>query len=162
MNGVDLALVGVLLVFALRGYWRGFFRESFGLLALLGGLAAAMRFTPAGAAMVEPYVSVPVVRDGIAFVGIFVVTHAVVNVIGVLVDRLAGAGLVGRLAGAAVGIGKGGTMLAFVLLFLHLSPLLTALDARIMGSRLAPPLIAVAGDVIRFGLSTAPTEGSPT
>ena len=38
MNTVDLALAFLLAIGALRGYWRGFFRESFGLLAVVGEL----------------------------------------------------------------------------------------------------------------------------
>ena len=38
MNGIDVALVILLLLCGLRGSWRGVFRESFGFAALLLGL----------------------------------------------------------------------------------------------------------------------------
>ena len=47
MNGIDVALVVLLLLCGLRGSWRGFFRESFGFAALLLGLLAALRGSPA-------------------------------------------------------------------------------------------------------------------
>ena len=49
MNIVDVALVVLLLLCALRGTWRGVFRESFGFLSLIGGLWAALRGANAGA-----------------------------------------------------------------------------------------------------------------
>ncbi|HVN84749.1 MAG TPA: CvpA family protein [Candidatus Binatia bacterium] len=160
MNPVDLAGAAVLLLFALRGYWRGFFRETFGLLALFGGLAAAARFAAPLALRLEPYAALPVVREGLAFVGVFVVVHATVTLAGYVVHRLAGAsaqGVSNRLAGVVVGAGKGGALLAFVLLFLHLFPLMRTLDARLAESRLAPPLITTAGAVIRFAVDEAAT-----
>ncbi len=162
MNIVDVILAIVLAIFALRGYWRGFFRESFGLLALFGGIAAAMRFATEGAELLEPYLSLPIVREGISFVAIFVLCHAVVTLFGVLLDRLASAaslGLANHAVGALVGAAKGAGLAAFVLLFLHLFPLMATLDARISESRLAPPLITAAGNVVRFGLDTAPQPG---
>lgn len=161
MNPVDLAAGIVLALFALRGYWRGFFREAFGVLALFGGLAAAMRFSAAAAIRLEPYASLPVVREGVAFVAIFVMTHATATLIGYLLHRLAGAAALGwanRLAGVAVGAGKGGALVAFVLLFFHLFPLMRTLDARLMESRLGPPLIAAAGHVIRSGIAGESAE----
>ena len=157
MNPVDLAVGFTLGIFALRGYWRGFFRESFGVLALLGGLAAAMRLSPGLSQRLEPYAALPVVREGTAFVGTFVATYCVTTLIGYALHRLAGGaayGLANRLAGVAVGAGKGGALLAFVLLFLHLFPLIGTLDTRLMESHLAPPLIAAASNVIRFGVGS--------
>jgi len=166
MNSVDLALIILLAVCALRGYWRGFFRESFGLLALVGGVAAALRLTSLGAALLQQHVPLPQpVETGLAFVLIFVVVHTVVNLIGVVLDRLAGALFlrgVNRLAGAAFGIGKGAAILGFVLLFLHLFPVVPDLDGHIMTSTIGRPLVTAAGNVIRLGLTNAGQPDSPS
>ncbi|MBI1818621.1 MAG: CvpA family protein [Deltaproteobacteria bacterium] len=163
MNTLDLALAAVVALFALRGFWRGVFRESFGLLALFGGLFAALEFAASGAEVLEHYVTQPVVREATAFVAIFVVTHGVITIVGVVLDRVAGGGLVSSLAGVAIGAGKGAVLLAFVLLFVHLFPLAPSIDARIMESRLGPPLIGVAGSVMQVGLGVAPaTSTNPT
>ena len=129
------------------------------MLALFGGLAAAMRLSPGLSQRLEPYAALSVVREGVAFVGIFVTTYCVATLIGYVLHRLAGAAADGwpnRLAGVAVGAGKGGALLAFVLLFLHLFPLIRTLDARLTDSRLAPPLITAASNVIRFGDASEP------
>ena len=41
MNRIDVVLAIVLLLFAVRGFWRGFSREFFGFVGLIGGLAIA-------------------------------------------------------------------------------------------------------------------------
>jgi len=155
MNGVDVALALVLIVYALRGYGRGFFRESFGVLALIAGVAAALRLTAFGAGMLQAHASLPpVAQTGVAFVGIFVVVYTLVNLIGILFDRLAGTSrlwVINGLAGALLGIVKGSVLLAAALLFLHLLPFVPTADARIMGSAIARPLVAAASDVLRPG-----------
>ncbi len=159
MNSVDLTLSVLLVVCALRGYWRGFFRECFGLLALIGGMVAAVEFAGAGAGLLQERFRIPVPVDvGVAFVLIFVIVHTSVNLVGVLLDRLAGALFlrgVTRLAGAAVGAGKGVAVLAFLLLFLHLFPLVPTLDEQIMRSTIGRPLVTAAGSVARLGLHDA-------
>ncbi len=159
MNGVDLALGILLSVCALRGYWRGFFRETFGLLALIGGVAAAVECAPLGAPMLQQYVRLPAAVDaGLAFVAIFVIVHTGINLVGVLLDRLTGAlflrGL-NRLGGAVLGAGKGAAVLGLVLLFLHLFPVVPELDGQIMSSTIGRPLVSAAGNVIRLSLQSA-------
>ena len=43
MSGIDAALAVLLLLCALRGFWRGFLRECFGFAGLALGLVVAMR-----------------------------------------------------------------------------------------------------------------------
>lgn len=165
MNGVDLALAFLLMLCALRGYWRGFFRESFGLLALVGGIAAAIKFASLGAGMAQHHLRLPPPVDaGVAFVAIFVAVHTGVNFIGVLLDRLTAALFlrgINRLAGAALGAGKGATVLGLILLFLHLFPVVPELDGQIMSSAIGRPLVNAAGNAVRYGLqSTAQPDTS--
>jgi membrane protein required for colicin V production len=159
MNPIDVALAFLLLLCALRGYWRGFFRECFGLLALITGIIAAVRLTAPGAALLQQYARLPApVQTGLSFVVIFVVVHTVVNLVGVLLDRLAAALFlrgINRVAGAALGTAKAAVVLSFVLLLLHLFPVVPSLDGHIMTSTLGRPLVTAAGNVVRLGLQTA-------
>lgn len=159
MNAVDLALLFLLLLWALRGYWRGFFRESFGLLALVGGIGMAIQFAALAAGVLQQRFRIPPPVDaGVAFVTIFVVVHTLVNLIGALLDRLASALFlrgINRLAGAAFGAGKGAAILGLVLLFLHLFPIVPELDGHIMSSVIGRPLVNTAGDAVRFALQSA-------
>jgi len=165
MNSVDVALLLILVAFALRGYWRGFFRESFGVLAMIAGVAAALQFTTWGVGMVQDRVPVPPAwQTGMMFVGIFMVVHAVVSLIGVVIDWFAGASRlwgINRFGGALLGVAKGSGILAVVLLFLHLFPVVPTADSHIMGSAVARPLVEVASDLLRLGVRGAQV-GAPS
>ena len=164
MNGVDLALAFLLAIFGLRGYWRGLLREGFAFLALVAGVTAAFRSTAMVAAEVDRYVSLPAaLQAGAAFVMVFVMVHVSVNLFGVLLDHLVGthvAGWFNRLIGAAAGVGKGVAVLAFVLLFLHLFPVFRGLDERVMRSKIGPPLVGAASNVIRSGVAPTLQSGA--
>lgn len=164
MNLVDLALVVLLLLCALRGFWRGVVRESFGFAAFVAGLLAALRFAePLGGSLQswEMLAALPdAARVGGAFVAVFLLVSAAVNLVGFVLDRLLGGGVLralGRVAGGIFGVAKGAAVLAFVLLFFHLFPFVGGLDERLAGSRLAPPLIAAADGLLRGNWSS---EGS--
>src|SRR5437867_2011572 len=93
MNRIDLALLLVLGLAALRGWWRGFFRESFGILALVGGIMAAFRFTPNGVQMLKSVTvsAAPLaVQAGAAFVLIFFAVYTTANLCGWVFERLFG------------------------------------------------------------------------
>jgi membrane protein required for colicin V production len=163
MNAMDVALVVLLLLCALRGFWRGFFRESFGFLGLILGLVCALRFGEAAAAfLAESFPAATVLpttgRLGVAFVAMFVLVQGVLNLLGLLLDRMLGSLALRRasaVAGALFGLAKGGAVFAFLLLFLHVFPILPGIDQRILESRLAHSLVTIAGSVVRAGLPAA-------
>lgn len=156
MNLVDLALTVLLLLCAIRGFWRGFIRESFGFVAFIAGLLAALRFAePAGQWLHgwEELAGLPdAARVGGAFVLIFLLVSASINIVGFVLDRLLGTGLlfsIGRVGGGIFGAAKGAVVLSFVLLFLHLFPFVRGFDDRVAGSRLAGPMISAADNLLR-------------
>ena len=154
MNPVDVALMVLVGFFVLRGFWRGFFRESFGFLALVAGIFCALEFTGAVIGRL-PEVGDLLGTTGpmVVFVGIFVLVHTVINLVGLLLDRIANSLLfrtVSRLTGGAFGAFKGAAVSAFVLLFLHLFPVSSNLDRQIRESQFARPLVDVATTVLRY------------
>jgi membrane protein required for colicin V production len=161
MNLVDLALTVLLLLCAIRGFWRGLIRESFGFAAFLVGLLAALRFAdPVGQSLQswEILAALPdAARVGGAFVIIFLLASAAINVLGFALDRLFGRGLLRGVGGGIVGVAKGAAVLSFVLLFFHLFPFVRGLDDRLAGSRLARPMISAADNLLRSNWSS---EGS--
>lgn len=156
MNGIDVALVVLLLLCALRGSWRGIFRESFGFAALIVGLLAALRGADAGATWLSSHAWAEELNGpaliGAAFVAIFLVVSALVNLLGVATDQFLGRGVLqlpSRIGGALFALGKGAAVLAFLLLFLQLFPVMPAVEQQISASRLAQPLLTAAGSALR-------------
>jgi len=158
MNGIDVALVVLLLLCGVRGSWRGVFRESFGFAALLVGIWAALHGADAGAAWLAGRVPAadtnPTVLLGAAFVGCFLLVGTLVNLLGVACDQLFGRGplrIPSRVAGALFALGKGAAVAAFTLLFLQLFPVVKGLDRQILDSRIARPLVSSAEAALRSG-----------
>lgn len=168
MNGIDVALVVLLLLCALRGSWRGVFRELFGFAALLAGLAAALRTADLVASRLAVY---PLASDlsasallGVAFVAVFLVVSTVVNLIGVAFDQLFGRGALripSRVVGALFATAKGAVTLAIVMLFVHVFPVAPALEQQIATSRLARPMVSAAGAALRAGWRDGAAESRP-
>ncbi len=68
LRPVDYILIGVVVLFAAKGCWRGFFRESLGLVAIFAGALAVIIFAEALAAYaVERFV----ISDEIARIGAY-------------------------------------------------------------------------------------------
>jgi membrane protein required for colicin V production len=167
MNAIDIGLIAVLLLCALRGSWRGFFREAFGFVALIGGLLAALRFADAAAAWlgtVAPVTDVnPVAVLGAAFVGVFLVVSTVINLLGVAMDQVFGRGALripSRVTGAVFAAAKGAAVAACALLFLQLFPVVKGLDRKILDSRLARPLVSAAEATLRSEWHSGPAQGA--
>ena len=164
MNVVDAAVAAVVAIAGLRGYWRGFLRELFGLLAIGAGIVAAVKWSGEVSALLGNAVPGPqVIREALAFVAVFVGAHVAVNLTGLLLDRLAAALLlrgVNRFVGLLFGAAKGAAVVAVVLLFVHLFPPLASLDEQVMTSSMGRPLVAAATAVLRFGLPPQPNSKS--
>lgn len=165
MTAPDVLLLCFVALAALRGFWRGFFREAFGLLGLVGGLATAVWLTPWVEASIDRLFRLPPpIPAGVAFVGIFVCVHTAMSALGAVADWLRGVG--GRrwlqgLGGACLGAGKGAVLVAFVVLFLHLFPVLPGLDTRLRESTVAQHLMSAAAKAVRTGwaVGVAPETG---
>jgi uncharacterized membrane protein required for colicin V production len=168
MNGIDVALVVLLLILALRGSWRGIFRESFGFTALVVGLLASLRYADAGATWLSSYawaseLSGPALV-GTAFVAIFLVVSALINLAGVVCDQLFGRGALqvpSRVGGVLFALGKGAAVLALILLFLQLFPVVPGIDRQIAGSRIARPMVSAAGAALRAAWRAGAAENRP-
>jgi membrane protein required for colicin V production len=151
VNQVDALLLVLLVPFALRGYWRGFCRESFGLAGFVGGVMVAITE--------GPWLSDRLIARGlvqgetallVAWATLFVATFIVAALAGRLTERLARAlflGGVNRVAGLVFGCAKGAAILAFALLVVeHAAP---AARASIDASRVGRPLTQLATRVLQ-------------
>ena len=163
MNQVDALLLVLMAPFALRGYWRGFCRESLGLLGMLGGAwAAATGCVRVGAALAARHLVPPLAARPVAFAAIFVGTIVAANLVGLTCDRLARALLLGgvnRAAGVVFGAAKGAAVLGFALLLAERLVSSPAFAEEVAGSTLGRPLVQLAARVLDISRGRAARAG---
>ena len=164
MNPLDALLLILLIPFAFRGYFRGFCRETLGLVGLFGGVFAAAAVGPGRApALGARHVLPAVAAWPIAWAAIFLAAFVLAALAGRIADGLARALLLGgvnRVAGALFGCAKGAAVLGFALLLSEQLVSSTSLTKAIAASRLGRPLAEIAGSVVHRGrqLGAAPGE----
>ncbi|HMF49708.1 MAG TPA: CvpA family protein [Candidatus Saccharimonadales bacterium] len=156
MNWVDLIVLIVLVLFALRGFLRGFFREIFSLAGLIAGFMLAAAYERSASAFIASYWQMsPLVLQGVAFVAIFFSVYFLLSLIGWLLHRsekLLFLKTVNRAGGIAIGMGKGVAVAALAVFFLSSSLWLPqAAREKFIGAYSVPPLSRLADNLIRLG-----------
>jgi len=110
MTGLDLLIVGLVLVLTLRGVWRGFINDLSGLLGLLLGYLFAGPLAKRVEPFLEAFVEGPSLREGVAYyLSLFVIYLAVVFLgkLATGLSKLVLLGWLNRLLGALSGFTKG-------------------------------------------------------
>jgi membrane protein required for colicin V production len=143
MNPTDAILLLVLIVAAVRGAVRGFLAETFGLLAIVLGLAGGALLAPALAEFLgaKLHLASPLLEVA-AYVGGFFALHLPVLLLGILLGgvwKRGLAGVVNRAGGLVVGSLKWTLVLALFLVALDAAAGRDALPGR-DASRLAAVL----------------------
>lgn len=168
MTIVDPILLILFFLFALRGYFKGLFRESFALVGLVVGFMVAVRYDDRVAALLTNswHYSIIVLKAG-AFIALFFAVYFASSLMGWLLNRFAKFLFlqgVNRIGGVLLGAGKGASVLAlgvFLLLSFPLTP--RQLRQNIHDSYLASSLNQFAQVLVRFGkASLFPRQGSET
>jgi membrane protein required for colicin V production len=156
VNWIDLSLLVVVLLFGLRGYFRGFFREVFSMIGLGAGFIGAARYAaPVAGFAADHWNFPPIVLKGVSFVVCFFVIYVSFNLAGWLLHRSAKILClqnVNRLGGIVLGVGKGAALTA-LLVFIVTSTTLMPPSARekLNDAYLVSPLERLADILIRFG-----------
>ena len=158
MSRLDALLVVLLALFALRGWARGFFRESFSLAGILVGAFAAAAAGPRLGDLIAAREHLPpAVALAVAWAVVFLGCVLLAMVLGRLLERLVRALFLGglsRAGGVVVGSAKGAALLGLGLLVAERRT--PALAEAITTSRLGPPLVAFARAVIDAGRHLGP------
>ena len=155
-NIIDSILLVLLCLFALRGYFKGLFRESFSLLGLFIGFMVAVRYgEPVAALWTDYWKFSPIILKAIIFFVLFFVVYFIFNLAGWLLHRsakflfLQG---VNRVGGVALGAGKGAAILALIIFLLSSIPWIPQKTRKkINESYLVPPLYHFAQGLVRIG-----------
>jgi membrane protein required for colicin V production len=123
MQTVDIGILIIITLPALVGVLYGFLNIVFSLLAWTLALGISIKFSFLFAPMLENSVEMPIVRNMLAFIGLFIVSLMILTSIGFLIVKLLGrTGLTGadRILGLFFGMGLGiviATMIIFLLGF---------------------------------------------
>jgi membrane protein required for colicin V production len=126
MSSIDYLILGLIVISALIGIWRGFVREALSLLIW----AAAFWLAYAGATVLEVYlagmISDQALRLAVSFVALFLTVH----IVGFIISRLlstviksVGLRGVDRVAGAGFGLVRGVVVVAVVVLLVGMTPM---------------------------------------
>jgi membrane protein required for colicin V production len=119
LNGVDYAIIVVLVLSVIISLIRGFVREVISLLTWIAAFWVAFRFAPAFTGVIAKYISTQSLQQPAAFAILFIVTlivGAIFNyVVGLFVDKT---GLSGtdRMLGLVFGVARGILLVAALLL----------------------------------------------
>ena len=156
MNTVDLILLALLALFAVRGYFKGLFREIFSLLGLFLGLLVAARYDERVAALwAETWKHSFIVLRAATFAALFFFTYFSLNLIGWLLHRSAPLLFlqgINRIGGVVVGMGKGAALMALAIFFLAATPLIPrGAQENIGRSYLAGALQRLAAELVALG-----------
>jgi membrane protein required for colicin V production len=156
VNWVDLILLGVLVLFGLRGFFRGLFREIFSIAGLVAGFFLAVTYARFVTSYVEPFWQIsPLLLKGSAFVAIFFIVYFLMSAAGWILhrsERLLFLKTLNRTGGIVIGLAKGAALLALAIFFLsQVSWLPRPTRHNLDGSYLATPLSYLAESLIRIG-----------
>jgi len=152
MTVVDAGLLLILVLFAFRGFWRGFLRETLGLagLALAGVLVVRWSEPLAGMLVARAGLS-PLTARLVSAVGLALLVFLAVRVLGALIARLTAALFlrpIDRVAGVGLGVVEGVALLGLGLAsVLRVAPT-SDVSHMITVSRVAQPLLRVADRIV--------------
>ncbi|HEX7227727.1 MAG TPA: CvpA family protein [Candidatus Binatia bacterium] len=156
MNIVDIILLSLVLLFGLRGFVKGFFREVFSIAGLIVGFMAAARYNHTVATLTEEYWKIsPLILKGASFVAIFFAIYLCFNLLGWFIHH-SGKFLflqtLNRAGGIVIGIGKGAAVMALMVFFMSSASWLPAsASEKIKTSVLVPSFSRLAEVIIRVG-----------
>jgi len=117
---LDIVVLGLLGVAALRGFFHGLVREVFSLVGLVGAVWVARAFGDVGAAVLAPHLPgfPPAVVRGVAMTGIGLAVLFAVAIVRGLARRgaeAAGLGFADRLGGGVLGAAEGALLAGLLL-----------------------------------------------
>ena len=117
MHTADIAILVALLLPALVGAVYGFLNILFSIIAWGLALGISAKFSPSFAPLLEAYVQAELIREVLAFIGLFVVSLLILTAVGYFIVKLLGrTGLTAadRILGFLFGVALGGAITAVI------------------------------------------------
>lgn len=141
MNLLDLGIIVVLLLVALRGYYRGLLQEVSVIIGLVIGLIFAAHYYLRLARLLSQWVHTPLYSRIISFLVILVLAYWLIRLAGNLLHRFLSVvylGSLDRLLGGAFGLLKGAVLLGFLLTIVTIS---VPKDSKLLKESITAPFL---------------------
>lgn len=150
MNALDFTLIAVILLFALRCYFRGFVAELLSMASvILGVFLAILFYRPAGELLAE-YLALDAFTEVLGFVVVFLLVFLLIKILqGVLRSVIENINLqnLDRGLGFLLGASEGVLFISLLLMLMRLQPvfdLSSVLEGSFLGKSLLPVLVSAA------------------
>jgi len=145
MNLLDLGIIVLLGLIAVRGFFRGLFQEVAVLVGVVGGVVAAAHTYLSLASLLHPWIADPNHARWIAFAVVFVAVYWLTRLVAHYIQRLLYhlyLDFFDRLLGGTFALAKGALLVGFALMVL--GPVLPRDSHLLKGSVAAPKLVGLA------------------
>ena len=164
MNGFDLTILGVVLVFAIIGIVRGFIKEVLSLTSWILSFWVAFTFAQSTSYVFNSYIDAPLLRLVAAFATLFICTLLLLSIISYLLHKLLSvSGIKGtdRALGGIFGAVKGLVLIAALMLFARetVLPEEEWWRSSILAGHFQP-LVLVIRDLLPIEMTGAPTQAT--
>jgi membrane protein required for colicin V production len=121
MNLLDIIIIAVILLLVVKGFYRGFFRETASLMGIILGIWLANRYQPLLTGYLRAYLPNTPLLPFISFAVIFILVLIACNLLGVflsLLSRKASLGWTDRSLGAGMALAKGMVVIYLAIIML--------------------------------------------
>ncbi|MFQ5752809.1 MAG: CvpA family protein [bacterium] len=164
MNYIDFIILAFVTFFFIKGLFRGFFQEVFGLLGLIVALIFATKYMSDAAEQIDSILDIPpTLATLLGFLLIFFSLIFAFQLLTHLLQKIFKYSLLSwleKLAGGAVGFLKGATILSLLLLFISIIPFGKQFIPGIKESKLYEPTQNLAPKVFNLIMEIIPDSKS--
>ncbi|NOY77110.1 MAG: CvpA family protein [Calditrichaeota bacterium] len=164
LNIIDIAILTILLIFTLRGVFRGLIGEVMGFIAIILALILAIRWMSFGSALLMSVLNVsPVLAMLISFILIFVLVFWGTLVVAKILQKILQITMLSwldHLGGGAFGLLKGAVITSLLVLFVGFLPLNSTYRSYESDSLLFRPMQKFAPHLFDWVVSVAPSTKS--
>lgn len=164
LNIIDIAILTILLIFTLRGVFKGIIGEVMGFIAITLALVLAVRWMGAGTAVITSLLNLSsVLAMMISFIGIFILIFYATILLAKALRKVLQISMLGwadHLGGGAFGLLKGAVITSLVVLFFSFLPLNSSYQRVENDSILFKPVQQFAPRLFDWVVSVAPSTKS--
>ncbi len=152
----DMAVIGITLVLGLKGLFRGFIKEVFGIIGIIGGIFIASRYSLDIGNLVKPILAleneatIKLIGFIVALVGFWVIVYFIGLILNKISD-LSGLGIVNRILGFLFGSAKIFLIFSVIIYALYqVQSFKSIIDEKLGTSMTFPYLVDVGGYIIKL------------